>query len=109
MELIKKAVEAPYRANDYSKPNNPKLKEALRYFPYMCFNCRKAIPFFNLKIRHINIAQDPPVKLFCSKSCRDKWIALASRINNNPALFDLIVNKPSEMIEIWTKLKSNLI
>ena len=89
MELVKKAIEAPYRPYDCTKITDPLLIQALRYYPHVCSNCRGAIPFFNPKIRHTNIAQDPPVKFFCSKECRDKWIYSARRINNNPALIDL--------------------
>ena len=98
MELIKKAVEAPYKPNDCTKIVNPLLRKALRYYPHTCYNCGKDIPYFNPKIRHVNIAQDPSVKLFCSKECRNKWIFSAGRINNNPALYDLITNKPNEVI-----------
>ena len=81
--LVNKALEAPYKLYD------PLIKKALRYYPYTCYNCRKPIPYFNPKIRHTNTAQDPSVKFFCSKECRNKWIYSAGRINNNPALHDL--------------------
>lgn len=109
MELVEKAINAPYKPRHPIDITDPLLRQALRYYPHTCYNCRKAIPFFNPKIRHTNIMQDPPVKLFCSKECRSKWIFSTRRINNNPALHDLITNKPNEVKNIWIKLKSNLI
>lgn len=56
---------------------------AKMYYSHTCHQCGAAIQFFKLVIKHCNIAQDPPVKFFCSKSCRGRWILL-SRNNSNP-------------------------
>ena len=104
-ELIVKALEAPYKTNIKEKLTTEELKTALDYYPNLCYNCGDPIEFFAAKIKHINTAQNPPVKFFCSKECRDRWMILVSRTNYDPALNDLIKNV--EMIEVWTKLKLN--
>lgn len=104
-ELIMKALEAPYRKNIKKRLAPKDLETALRYYPYICYSCEEPIPFFTPKIKHCNITQNPSTKFFCSKSCRDRWVFFpCSKTNCDPALNDLNKN---EMVNVWTKLKSN--
>lgn len=57
-----------------------KIDTAIRYYPHTCQHCRNPIQYFKPLIKHVNVAQDPSIKSFCSKSCRGRWI-LASRNN----------------------------
>ncbi|BDI54916.1 MAG: Zn-finger protein [Thorarchaeia virus VerdaV2] len=50
------------------------LDTATMYYPNKCYNCKRGIQFFKTAIQHYNVANNPPVKFFCSKSCRDGWI-----------------------------------
>jgi hypothetical protein len=61
------------------------LDAALRYYPNQCHYCKERIPYFKALIEHFNVANNPPVKFFCSESCRDGWI-LEQKTNYDPAL-----------------------
>ena len=65
-ELRMKSFEELVEATD--------LDSASRYYPNKCSNCGVGIQYFKPLIKHYNVAQNPPVKIFCSKSCRDGWI-----------------------------------
>lgn len=103
-ELITEALLDPYRLK---RINPSDLAATKAYFPHICYLCGEPMPFFRPKVTHFNKEQKPSRKFFCSKSCRDEWMVLVSRTNYDPALNDLIKN--IEVINIWEKLKSNLI
>ena len=69
------------------------------YYPHNCSYCGALIPYHRKKVQHVNIAQDPPIKYFCCKSCRDSW-ASDVRKKSYPVIDDL----PNKMVIFkWEK------
>lgn len=63
------------------------------YHPRACYGCGAATPYFRPRIKHINIYQNPTIKFFCCKSCRDSW-ASGLKTKFDPAKNDL----PTKMV-----------
>jgi len=48
----------------------------------LCFSCGIYVKYRKITVTHTNIAQNPPVKVFCSKACKIKWCLRKQKKNS---------------------------